>query len=191
MLHGLTKLLVQVKPCLELLCDQLHYSNRYNISKQKNQLIKCYLKALHDKCLNIKIQKSVGKGGNDIIHLEHGFHPGFSVVINVKKVHDLKAYLYMCAITTVTSSLLAWSSISIKCLNWDSLGESKQQSNVFIRHQSTHQQLFTSQRPKPHTTTARGTCNLMELHAVREGDVDGGLCPGVVGGDLRLWPPYT
>lgn len=38
------------------------------------------------------------------------------------------------AIKMLTSPLLARSSISIKCLNQDSLGESKQQSNVFIKH---------------------------------------------------------
>lgn len=32
------------------------------------------------------------------------------------------------------SPLLAQRSISMKCLSWDSLGESKQQSNVFIKH---------------------------------------------------------
>lgn len=91
--------------------------------------------------------------------------------------HDF-ALASLSAITMLASSLLARSSVSIKCLNRDSLGESKQQSNVFIRHYSTHQQLFTTQRAKPHTTTtaARGTCNLMELSAVREGDVEEGLC---------------
>ena len=133
MVHGLTKLLVQ--GCMfrgtDLPAPLFRHIQCIQTLKLAHEIL---FKALHDKCLNLKVTESRWKGGNDIRHLEHGFHSGYSAVTNFKRVNDLKAYLYMCAITTLMSSLLASSPISVKCLNWDSLGESKQQSNVFIRH---------------------------------------------------------
>lgn len=72
--------------------------------------------------------------------------------------------LFWSSEVTLPFLLLAQSATSVKCLRWDSLDKNKHQSNVFIRHQSTHQQLFIQQRTQSHSTTstARGTSNLME-----------------------------